>query len=235
MIRNLFFVGTLMLVSSIIASPVLTTPGFADPAAEPAQSCPDRLSSSTPSIVCVCGDASGSGSVWGSDVYTDDSNVCQAALHTGVIGNNGGVVEVREAAGRSSYSAETRNGVSSSSWGSYSRSITFRGARQTAQFDDCPDQLPNATASLVCQCPSSTTTSGSIWGSDTYTADSRICRAAVHAGVIGEEGGAVEVQEAAGRSSYPAATRHGVSSSSWGSFRRSIRFANRDSAPKTSR
>lgn len=65
---------------------------------------------------------------------------------------------------------------------------------------------------------------GLIWGTDVYTADSPICIAAVHAGIISTDGGAVIIEIMAGQKSYAASTRNGVPSSEWGSFDRSYRF-----------
>jgi hypothetical protein len=67
-----------------------------------------------------CGDAS----VWGTDVYTDDSSVCRAAVHAGVIGSGGGLVEVRIVQSTANHPGSTRNGVTTGSWGSWGRSFT---------------------------------------------------------------------------------------------------------------
>lgn len=66
--------------------------------------------------------------------------------------------------------------------------------------------------------------SGSVWGTDTYTTDSALCVAAVHAGMIGKKGGTVKVATFSGKSSYAGTTRNGVATSSWGSFDRSFKF-----------
>jgi hypothetical protein len=66
------------------------------------------------------------GSVWGTDVYTDDSNVCTAAVHAGLITVQGGrtvTIEIRP--GLTSYAASTRNGIASGSWGTWSGSYVF--------------------------------------------------------------------------------------------------------------
>jgi hypothetical protein len=61
----------------------------------------------------VTGNA-GSGSVWGSDVYTLNSSLAAAAVHAGVLApGQTAVVRVKIVAGQSSYEASTRNGVTS--------------------------------------------------------------------------------------------------------------------------
>lgn len=64
--------------------------------------------------------------------------------------------------------------------------------------------------------------SGSVWGSGPYTADSCICRAARHAGVIGEKGGAFKVKKEAGRDSYEGTTENGITTASYGSYDTSV-------------
>ena len=68
-------------------------------------------------------------------------------------------------------------------------------------------------------------TSGKVWGTDTYTADSSLAAAAVHAGVLTPGAfGAVYVEVLPGAASYAGSSRYGVTSASWGSFGLSFRF-----------
>lgn len=67
---------------------------------------------------------------------------------------------------------------------------------------------------------------GAVWGTDVYTDDSAVAVAAVHAGVLAAgETGTVTITILPGQSSYPASTRNGVSSSSWGAWAGSYSFA----------
>jgi hypothetical protein len=61
-----------------------------------------------------------SGSLWGTDIYTDDSSLAKAAVHTGLLepGENG-IVTVTILPGAASYLSTTRNGITSSSYSSY--------------------------------------------------------------------------------------------------------------------
>jgi hypothetical protein len=55
--------------------------------------------------------------IWGTDLYTDDSSVCTAGVHVGAITVQGGgfvVIEMRP--GADSYAASTRNGVDSQAY-----------------------------------------------------------------------------------------------------------------------
>lgn len=63
-------------------------------------------------------------SIWGTNVYTDDSSICTAAVHMGVITLvSGGVVTIEIRGGRSSYKSSLRHGIQSLSWGSWSGSF----------------------------------------------------------------------------------------------------------------
>jgi len=57
---------------------------------------------------------------------------------------------------------------------------------------------------------------GNVWGTDTYTLDSSICTAAVHAGKIQlESGGPVTIEMRPGENSYKGSTRNGVKSNDY--------------------
>ena len=59
--------------------------------------------------------------VWGTDFYTDDSSVCTAAVHVGLITlEEGGTVTIEIRPGEDAYEASERNGIETSpypAWG----------------------------------------------------------------------------------------------------------------------
>jgi hypothetical protein len=64
--------------------------------------------------------------VWGTDIYTDDSAVCIAAVHAGFIDFQvGGVVVIEMRSGRSQYLGTTANGVTTHSHGAWPWSFVF--------------------------------------------------------------------------------------------------------------
>ena len=63
--------------------------------------------------------------VWGTDVYSDDSSICTAAVHAGLITFNGGAVSLVVQPGQPGYAASERNGVSTLSYGTWGRSYSF--------------------------------------------------------------------------------------------------------------
>ncbi|MEX1125265.1 MAG: LCCL domain-containing protein [Acidimicrobiia bacterium] len=64
--------------------------------------------------------------VWGTDIYTDDSSVCSAAVHAGLITvEGGGDVTIEMRPGEATYPGTEANGVSSADWGVWSSSYVF--------------------------------------------------------------------------------------------------------------
>ncbi len=164
-----------------------------------------------------------SGTVWGSGPYTDDSSVATAAVHSGHLkSGETRVVAFRILPGRDSYSGSTSNGVTTLDYASWGGSYEILGAGtrvEDFQASRVPLDAEFATVFLTGR------TSGHVWGDDIYTSDSNLATAAVHAGVLkAGESGLVQVEILAGQPSYPSATRHGVTSRTWGQWARSVRL-----------
>ncbi|HMO06465.1 MAG TPA: LCCL domain-containing protein [Paracoccaceae bacterium] len=85
-------------------------------------------------------------------------------------------------------------------------------------------RYPLAEPTYTCSCPAGPAR-GSVWGSGPYTADSDICTAARHAGMITDDGGAVMALRLDGLGEYPASERNGVRTSRWGRYDTSIMVA----------
>lgn len=210
--------------------------------ATPDQVCPDNFAAyahTTETVACFCTpEATQAGSVWGSDAYTADSAVCRAALHAGIVTRRGGPVVVTAQQGQPRYIGVTRNGVTSVTFGAYETSFVFPAARRT-ETPLCPDNYTAFAADDApyrCSCDALAATRGSVWGTDTYTADSAVCRAALHAGMIARDGGTVVVVPRPGRPSYPGTTRFGVASANFGAYQLSFGFEGtpRAAAPRPS-
>lgn len=86
----------------------------------------------TATITCPAGCLNNTGSVWGTDIYTDDSAVCTAAIHAGVLTNDGGTLTLTILDGQKSYPASERNGISTSGWGQWGRSFSVTAANSAA-------------------------------------------------------------------------------------------------------
>jgi hypothetical protein len=75
-----------------------------------------------------CPPRGSAGALWGTDIYTDDSSICTAAAHAGIITlEAGGLVMVTILPGQDSYDSTERNGIASGSWGSWRRSFSVVG------------------------------------------------------------------------------------------------------------
>jgi len=95
-----------------------------------------------------------------------------------------------------------------------------------AAIAECPfyaSPLAEGTV-LTCNCPANAVRSGAVWGNGPYTADSAICRAALHAGATRREGGQVTLRVLPGRERYQRGERNGVSTGSWPAFPKSFDF-----------
>lgn len=84
---------------------------------------------------------------------------------------------------------------------------------------------PDPPASFVAVCPPEGSADARIYGTGTYTNDSSICLAAVHAGALTrEQGGTVIVEVVPGLTEYVGTTRYGLTSESYPDWHGSIRF-----------
>jgi hypothetical protein len=80
-----------------------------------------------PVYTYVCPPAVGSGSVWGTGIYTHDSAICTAAVHAGKITlAAGGTVTIAMHPGMSSYKGSTANGITTASYGPWPCAYEFR-------------------------------------------------------------------------------------------------------------
>jgi len=185
--------------------------------------CPSDFQGQSTALTCACApEATASGTVWGSGTYTSDSRICRAAVHAGAIPASGGVVVVTPAPGLPSYAGSAANGVTTSNYGSWGGSFTVAAPASAAAA--CPASFANQAAPLTCTCTAEAGMSGAVWGSGTYTADSRICRAAIHAGAIPASGGTVAVLPAPGQASYAGGTANGVTTTTYGPWAASFTF-----------
>lgn len=102
------------------------------------------------------------------------------------------------------------------------------GNKGSAEYDRMkavalPCYLYDAGYSGIVHCDGRCEQQGTVWGSGPYTADSCICRAARHAGVLPEKGeGVFKVTVVQGQPSYEGSTAHGITSVNFGSYETGI-------------
>lgn len=181
--------------------------------------------------------------VWGSDVYADQSSICTAAVHAGLITlDEGGAIAIRIHPGQDTYRGSTQNEITSGDFGQWPGSFTFTTLRDAVAgvmviADGTPVALQIATwdttgaafASQVNQvfavyCPANGTIAD-VWGSDIYRDASSVCTAAVHAGKFTTQmGGAIAFKVVPPMPFYIGNTRNGITSRHWQGGRSSFQF-----------
>lgn len=178
-------------------------------------------------VVATCPSGCNSGAVWGTGVYSDDSHICVAAVHAGVLTTAGGTLVVSIQPGQPEYPASTSNGITSLHWTSWGRSFSvaqYVDASSGSATVDCTataSGLAVATgSSVMVTCPAGCASQGSVWGAGPYSDDSFVCQAAIHAGAISDAGGAFQLTMVPGQQQYTASTQNGVTSQPWGEWGR---------------
>jgi hypothetical protein len=191
------------------------------------------------------------GSVYGTGVYTADTSICRAGVHSGAIPESGGVVTITLEPGRPAYRGSEQNGVKSHDYGKYSRSFAVvtagsAPAASAAAVAPAPAAAaaaaPAAAGSGVIEagcsydarqldgkdgttfrvsCPAGCDIPSSTYGTGVYTADSPICKSAIHSGAIPASGGVATIQLEAGRPAYRGSEQNGIKSGDYGKYSRS--------------
>ena len=194
------------------------------------------------------------GRVWGTDVYTDDSDPNAAAVHAGILKpGEEGIAAIRLLPGAERYQGTTRNGVRSDEFGTFKASYSFEGVQPAAKID--PSELigvnsdtvnipfalfldgvggDSASSELIkmrgrIDATIDLTVTGSasspIWGDGVYTDDSAVAVAAVHAGLLKVgEIGVVRATIMPPQNGYEGTFRNGIQSKSFGRFEGSYRL-----------
>lgn len=181
--------------------------------------------------------------VWGSDVYADQSSICTAAVHAGLITlEDGGAIAIRIRPGQNTYRGSTRNEVTSGDFGQWPGSFTFTTLRdavagvmvtpdgtpvalQIARWDTTAEPFSRQMNQVFAlYCPAGGTLAA-VWGSDIYRDASSVCAAAVHAGKLTiRDGGAIAFKVVSPMPFYIGNTRNGITSRHWQGGRSSFQF-----------
>lgn len=185
--------------------------------------------------VTVTGNSSGT--VWGTDCYTDDSPIETAAVHAGLLepGQTGRLAVFIEGP-QSAFRGTERHGVASYDYSAWDGSYRLAPADEAPQApllldagsfrrlsDFVDSDRPTPGTEIITWLTGQT--DGFVWGSGSYTADSDLATAAVHAGAL-ESGrsGFVRISLGPGRPAYRSAEKHGVVSRAWENYSLSFRI-----------
>jgi len=190
------------------------------------------------------------GSVYGTGIYTADTSVCRAGIHAGAIPVEGGTLTLVLQPGRPAYRGSEQNGIKSRDYGKYTRSFAIvtagsapaGGAAAAAAVPAATTAAPGAAGSGVIEagcsydarqldgndgtifrvaCPAGCDIPSSTYGTGVYTADSPICKSAIHSGAIPVSGGVATIKLEAGRPAYRGSEQNGIKSRDYGKYSRS--------------
>ncbi len=170
-----------------------------------------------------------SAEIWGTDIYADDSSICTAAIHAGVLPmGQAGVVTIVMGGPTGSFSGSPRNGVKSQDYANHDFSYTFSrsGDAGTLDWSTTALGIPEGfTSPVTVICPQGGKSDVSVWGTTTYIADSSICNAAQHVGAISPQGGVVIVTKVPGIETYVANSYNGIDSRAWSAWAAAFQVA----------
>ncbi len=191
------------------------------------------------------------GSVWGTDVYTADSDIGTAAVHAGLVApGQTALVRVTVLPSLPQYSGTPRNGVESRSYGTYpsSYAVSLKRVLSNAATNATPSFLSvtrvpvsgtgQVTIERMAACGIGESfdieligqTAGAVWGTNVYTADSDLPAAAVHAGVLSAgERASITVTIVPSPPVFGGSSNHGVTSRGWPSWPKAFVLSRKES------
>ncbi|KFW88062.1 Cysteine-rich secretory protein LCCL domain-containing 1 [Manacus vitellinus] len=155
--------------------------------------------------------------------FNKQSSICKAAIHYGILDNEGGWVDVTRQGRKNYFIKSYRNGIQSI--GKYQSANSFTVSKVTVQAITCettveqlcPFQKPASHCPRV-YCPHNCMQANPhyarVIGTRIYSDVSSICRAALHAGVVRNQGGYVDVMPVDKRKVYVASFQNGIYSES---------------------
>lgn len=171
------------------------------------------------------------GYVYGTGIYTIDSNIAMAAVHSGVLkSGESGIIKLTILGPQTSFTKSTKNGITSYTYGNYGSSYKVERAVLEPKIDSEILQDPGTLHAFrgkigkTIKFELTGSSKGTVWGTDIYTDDSELATAAVHAGILKDgEKGVVMVTILEGKNRYKSTLQHGVTSKQWdgwvGSYR----------------
>jgi thiol-disulfide isomerase/thioredoxin len=167
------------------------------------------------------------GPIWGDSMYTLDSDLGTAAVHAGLLRiGEPGRIKVWVVPPPPSFGEASRHGILSRKWGPFRAAMVLQAVSKptaSARLPCCPPVNRNAVGDLPVGRSKTVMVTGSdkgpVWGTDTYTGDSRLEVAAVHAGLlqVGQRGEVV-VTRTNPPDRFEGSVRNGVRSGSWGRY-----------------
>ncbi|KAG7227428.1 hypothetical protein INR49_000434, partial [Caranx melampygus] len=199
--------------------PEIEESNYIEPEPEPVR---DREPEPRAQYECPPGCHDRPGKVVGTGHYDMQSSVCGAALHSGVIDNDGGWLDVTRLGRKQQFTKSYKNGIQSIGKNRSANSFKVETVPVKAVRCDttvalfCPFKKPvRHCPRLYCPRNCWRDSQARVIGTKFYSDKSSICRAAIHAGVIqNESGGYLDVMPIDKRRQYSGSYQNGITSES---------------------
>lgn len=173
-----------------------------------------------------CASSGSAFGITGTGVYTDDSSICTAAVHIGLLTfEDGGVVTIQVLPTIDWYVGSRHNGVTSHELDAQAEGSFVFADIPAPSWATAPSAHRGENGQRFAYDCSPYGRPLPVWGTRVYTDDSSVCTAAVQMGLIRyENGGRVTIEIRRGREAYLGTTRNGVVSDSWDAWDGSFVF-----------
>jgi len=172
-------------------------------------------------FICSCPSscAEQHGTVMGTMIYSEDSNICKSAIHAGFLDQEDeGEFVLVVANGEMEYESSMQNEIQSIAYGPSAKAFVFEHLTNIVAVS-CADEgnkykfQGDVGDKWTVRCPKDCTFETQyVYGSEVYALTSSICQSAIHAGMMTDNGGDVSWIIEASQTRYPAKSRNGVDS-----------------------
>lgn len=166
--------------------------------------------------------------IHGCNPYASQSNYCQAAVHSGMVNDLGGMFCIVPIHGQREFRGDTRHSVTSTHGAAAEGYLvcSLAGRFDASTMEDLECGLIAGEVYVCkgrhrgCMALGHTPLLGQdLWGNNPYAEGSHKCKSAVHSGVVGENGGVFRVKKCQERiRGFKGGKRNGVESRDYGAY-----------------
>ena len=168
--------------------------------------------------------------IFGSVLYSFDSPICIASIHTGILTSKGGIAIIKVLPGLKFYNGSLQFGLTSGSISKSDFSFQVETAPEVLPIQcNTPASVPEFAGALgkkfLVKCPLNCSIGNqNVFGNVLYSGDSWICQAAIHSGNMNDRGGEIQFMIEKGQNTYFGLKAFGILSKDRDSYVKSIRF-----------
>ena len=168
--------------------------------------------------------------IFGTIVYTLDSPICKAAIHSGILKEQGGKIIIKLVSGLKYYMGSMQYGIQSVGISKSTLAYIIENAPPVSIIS-CKETASNIIFSgpigmkFLVKCPvDCSKISHNVFGSNIYSGDSSICQSAIHFGALNDRGGEVNFVIEKGEKLYYGKRSFGIESKDRDIYVKSIKF-----------